>query len=413
VLEEVEEAQEPYVTPDLLRAATGCTADRAAAFAAPLAEACERFGIAAGEPLAMFLANVAHESGALKWLTELWGPTEAQKTYEGRKTLGNTRPGDGARYRGRGLLQTTGRANYRELRPALLLAGYPDVPDFEAEPERLAEPRWAAASAGHYWHSRGLSAWAEAGDFLAVCRGINVGNPRSRVTPNGMADREARLRRARAALAFSQNSAPAQAEPPASPAPAPTGYMRAGEGSPQEPEMPLAPIVAAVLPSIIESIPKLGKLFGSGSEVAERNVKAAEMAVGIVKDAVGAVNAQDAAEKLKADPSLVLAAVEAIDANWYALAEAGGGGIDGARKADAAIRTAGDLLHSASFWIAFALLPLVYLLVLSLIGMVGSAQWSDDVRAGLAGSLISAIIGGLVGYYYGQTTTRNRSGGAS
>ena len=47
--------------------------------------------------------------------------------------------------------------------------------------------------------------------------------------------------------------------------------------------------------------------------------------------------------------------------------------------------------------------------VLSLIGMIGSATWSDDVRAGLAGSLISAIIGGLVGYYFGQTTTRNRS----
>lgn len=42
-------------------------------------------------------------------------------------------------------------------------------------------------------------------------------------------------------------------------------------------------------------------------------------------------------------------------------------------------------------------------------GLVGTATWSDDVRAGLAGSLISAIVGGLVGYYYGQTTTRNRS----
>ena len=72
-------------------------------------------------------------------------------------------------------------------------------------------------------------------------------------------------------------------------------------------------------------------------------------------------------------------------------------------------RAAGDLLHSASFWIALTLLPLVYLLVLSLIGVVGSATWSDDVRAGLAGSLISAVIGGLVGYYYGQTTSRNRA----
>ena len=49
------------------------------------------------------------------------------------------------------------------------------------------------------------------------------------------------------------------------------------------------------------------------------------------------------------------------------------------------------------------------LLVLSLIGLIGTATWSDDVRAGLSGSLISAIVGGLVGYYFGQTTTRNRS----
>ena len=67
------------------------------------------------------------------------------------------------------------------------------------------------------------------------------------------------------------------------------------------------------------------------------------------------------------------------------------------------------LIRDRSFWIGLLLLPLVYLLVLSLIGMIGSATWSDDVRAGLAGSLISAIIGGLVGYYFGQTTTRNRS----
>lgn len=173
--------------------------------------------------------------------------------------------------------------------------------------------------------------------------------------------------------------------------------------------MPIAPIVAAVLPSLIEAIPKLGRIFSSGSEVADRNVKAAELAVDAVIKATGAVNAQDAAEKVKADPAAAQAASKAIDAIWYDLSEAGGGGIEGARSADAEIRKSGDLMHSPSFWIAVFLLPLVYLLVLSLIGLIGSAQWSDDVRAGLAGSLISAIVGGLVGYYYGQTTSRNRT----
>jgi muramidase (phage lysozyme) len=189
-------------------------------------------------------------------------------------------------------------------------------------------------------------------------------------------------------------------------------YMRAGEGQPQEYEMPLDPIVAAVLPSIIESIPKLGKLFGSGSDVAERNVKAAEMAVGIVQEAVGAVNAQDAAEKVKSDPAMATVAAKAVEAQWLTLTEAGGDGIAGARRADAAFVAASsswyDFLKSPSFLVALLLTPLVYLIVLSLIGMIGTAQWSDDVRSGLAGSIISAVIGGLVGYYFGQVTSRNR-----
>ena len=182
---------------------------------------------------------------------------------------------------------------------------------------------------------------------------------------------------------------------------------------PEKRTMPLPAIVAAVLPSIIEAIPRLGKLFGSGSEVAERNVKAAELAVEIVKDAAGAVNAQDAAEKVKADPVIAATAARAIEARWLELDEAGGGGIAGARKADAEVVAMDgpwwQFLRSPSFWALLLLVPLVYLLVGSLIGLWGTASWSDDVRAGLAGSIISAVIGGAVGYYWGQTTSRNRT----
>ena len=173
--------------------------------------------------------------------------------------------------------------------------------------------------------------------------------------------------------------------------------------------MPIPAFLLAALPAIIEAIPKLGRVFGSGSQVAERNLKAAELVASTVVSAVGASNEQEAVQRLQTDPAAVQVATRAVDAIWFELTEAAGGGIEGARKADATQRAAGDLLHSASFWIALTLLPLVYLLVLSLIGVVGSATWSDDVRAGLAGSLISAVIGGLVGYYYGQTTSRNRA----
>lgn len=178
--------------------------------------------------------------------------------------------------------------------------------------------------------------------------------------------------------------------------------------APPEQQMPLAPFIAAALPSVVAAIPALGKLFGSGSEVAERNVAAATLAVNIAQEAVGARNAQELVETLKTDPAAAQTAQAAVAARWLDLTESGGGGIEGARKADAATADAG-FWKSPSFWIGMTLLPLVYLLVLSLIGMVGTATWSDDVRAGLAGSLISAIVGGLVGYYFGQTTSRNRA----
>lgn len=171
----------------------------------------------------------------------------------------------------------------------------------------------------------------------------------------------------------------------------------------------MAPIIAALLPALTAAIPVLGKLFGSGSEVATRNSKAAEIVFDIATKAIGATNEQEVVTKVTADPAAAATVTQAIEARWLDLTEAGGGGVEGARKADAAARGAGDLMHSASFWVALLLLPLVYLLVLSLVGIIGTATWSDDVRAGLAGSLISAVIGGLVGYYYGQTTSRNRS----
>jgi len=377
------------VTPELLRAATGCPQDAADLYAEHLAAACAHCGIDTPQRLAAFLGQLAHESGSLRHVREIADGS----AYEGRRDLGNTEPGDGPRYRGRGLIQITGRANYRAAARGLRDA---DAPDFEVFPEAVEEPRWACWTAADWWRRNGCNALADAGDIVGLGRLINRGSARIQKPANGEADRLARTERAMQALGVSA------APQPTAPAPAS-----------KEQSMPIAPILAAVLPQLVAAIPKLGRIFGSGSEVAERNVKAAELVVDAVTQATGAVNAQDAAERLAADPAAVQAATKAVDAIWYEITEAGGGGIDGARKADAAQRAAGDLLHSASFWVALLLLPLVYLLVLSLIGMVGTATWSDDVRAGLAGSLISAVIGGLVGYYYGQTTSRNRTPGES
>ena len=71
-----------------------------------------RFQIIGIKRVAAFIAQIGHESGQLVYAREIWGPTPAQAKYEGRKDLGNTVPGDGFKYRGRGLIQITGRANY-------------------------------------------------------------------------------------------------------------------------------------------------------------------------------------------------------------------------------------------------------------------------------------------------------------
>jgi putative chitinase len=375
-------------TLDMLAAALGCPVSRVAPFSEHLLAACDAYAINTPARLAAFLAQIGHESGSLRFVREVWGPTPAQARYEGRADLGNVQPGDGQRYCGRGLVQTTGRSNYVALRNRLRVRLGPDVPDFEAQPDALEQPRWAAWSAADYWGWRKLNELADAGDFEAITRRINGGL-------NGQADRLARWERAKAALAINPTAAPVVAPAPST-------------ATTKEPSMPLPAILAAVLPSLIESIPKLGKLFGSGSEVAERNVKAAEIALTVAQEAIGARNAQETVEMLQAYPSLVAKATKAIEERWLDLTEAGGDGIAGARKAEEASKGS-SWWQSPSLIMAALLLPLVYLLVLSLIGLVGSATWSDDVRAGLAGSLMSAIVGGLVGYYYGQTTSRNRT----
>lgn len=179
--------------PAELAMALGCPLPRADNWAACLTEAMSIFVIDSPLRQAAFLAQIGHESGRLQFVRELWGPTEAQRGYEGRADLGNGKPGDGYRYRGRGLIQTTGRANYAATRDGLLQF-VPIVPDFEATPETLEAPKWAALSAAWYWHAHGCNALADAGAFMSLTRAINGGT-------NGYADRLALWETASQALA--------------------------------------------------------------------------------------------------------------------------------------------------------------------------------------------------------------------
>ena len=137
--------------------------------------------------VAAFIAQIGHESGQLKYVKEIWGPTVAQAKYEGRKDLGNTVAGDGSKYRGRGLIQITGRANYMACGEALGL-------DLITQPELLEKPQHACMSAAWFWASKGLNTLADADQFDKITRRINGGQ-------NGAADRQALYARALKVLA--------------------------------------------------------------------------------------------------------------------------------------------------------------------------------------------------------------------
>ncbi|WP_332847531.1 glycoside hydrolase family 19 protein [Pseudomonas lactucae] len=149
----------------------------AGVFVSALNTAMGRYGIVGTLRVAAFIAQVGHESGQLRYVREIWGPTAQQAGYEGRADLGNTVKGDGFKYRGRGLIQITGRANYAACGEALGL-------DPINNPELLEQPQHAAMSAAWFWSVKGLNTLADQGEFVKITRRINGGT-------NGLAGRQA------------------------------------------------------------------------------------------------------------------------------------------------------------------------------------------------------------------------------
>lgn len=194
------------MTPQQIATATGATLERAKAWQAALNVACLKFDIATPLRQAAFLSQIGVESAHLTTLVEnlnyseqallsIWPDhfTPAQAAEYGRTAthpanqqaianlayggrMGNTEPGDGWAYRGRGLIQLTGRANYRAAGLDL------DLP-LEAEPDRAALPNEAALTAAWYWHQHGCNAMADNRLIVAITQAVNGGT-------NGLADRQ-------------------------------------------------------------------------------------------------------------------------------------------------------------------------------------------------------------------------------
>jgi putative chitinase len=173
------------ITRDQLKQITPSTPDtRIDAFIHHLNTYMPLYGIDTPNEIASFLAQVLHESGGLKWLREIWGPTPAQAKYEGRKDLGNTVRGDGKKFMGRGLIQLTGRANYARMSKDMFgddrLLQTPDL---------LSTAEYAVKSACIYWQWRKMDLIDDDLDIKAETKAVNGGY-------NGMADRQQYFNRA-------------------------------------------------------------------------------------------------------------------------------------------------------------------------------------------------------------------------
>jgi putative chitinase len=105
-----------------------------------------KYSIDSDKEVAAFIAQIGHESGYLRYSEEI----ASGKAYEGRRDLGNIYAGDGMKYKGRGLIQITGRYNYAQLSKDL-------GEDFIKNPELLSTPKYAVQSACWFWNKNKLN----------------------------------------------------------------------------------------------------------------------------------------------------------------------------------------------------------------------------------------------------------------
>ncbi len=181
---------------ELRRIMPNCPTARRAEYLPFIQQAMQEFAITSYLREAAFLAQLAHESGELRYMEEL----ASGAAYEGRKDLGNTQPGDGKRYKGRGPIQLTGRANYKKYGDLLGL-------DLINNPTTAATPQVGFRIAGQFWKLNGLNELADQQKFETITRRINGGL-------NGQPDRLKYYNRAKGVLNKDDAATPSIPIPP-------------------------------------------------------------------------------------------------------------------------------------------------------------------------------------------------------
>ena len=167
---------------------------RISEFVASFNKWCSTFGISSPWRASHYIAQVAHETGELRYMEELSSGAQ----YEGRKDLGNIHPGDGVRYKGRGYLQTTGRSNYQRYASSKYCNG-----DLMSHPEWLSRSPGNQKSSMFFWMVNGLNELSDFDDVKSVTKRVNGGY-------NGLESRMYYTRRAKSVFNIKREEAKKQ-----------------------------------------------------------------------------------------------------------------------------------------------------------------------------------------------------------
>ena len=198
---------------------------RLSEYLSPLNDVMQTFAIDNVRRASAFIAQLAHESGEFQFMEEIWGPTAAQQRYEPpsdlARKLGNTEPGDGKRFKGRGPIQITGRDNYKRYGSLM-------NKDLISEPQLAATPGVGFTTAALFWQKNGLNELADADNFRAITQRINGGQ-------TGAADRERFYALAQTVLKDAFPPVPVRAGSGNASRPAAKAFPRGAEASLGEP----------------------------------------------------------------------------------------------------------------------------------------------------------------------------------
>lgn len=169
---------------------------------------------------------------------------------------------------------------------------------------------------------------------------------------------------------------------------------------PTDQENNVPPFLLALLPSLIGAVPELAKMFGNGSEVADRNIKAAEVVAGIAKEALGAKNEQEVIEQMHADPAAFATVRDAIKDNWYQLVEVGGG-IQAARESNIKVQGERTFIYNPAVWVSLLLLGFPLMLCVDVF-YAHPDQYDGSLRTQIVTAILAVIM--MVGAYWLGTT---------